>query len=110
MERTGRGEDMLTPRQRRYLDEVRRIVLDDLAEVPARVWLFGSFARGTPDQASDIDVAIEPRGELSPGVLARIESDLEASTVPYFVQLVNLAETDAAFREAVRREGVPWRR
>jgi predicted nucleotidyltransferase len=100
---------MLSKRQVRYLDEVRRIVLDDLADHPAGVWLFGSFARGTPDRASDIDVAIEPRASLPPGLMARMEADLEASTVPYFVQLVNLADTGATFREAVHREGIPWR-
>lgn len=99
---------MPTAVQDRYLEEVRRIVLNRLSGQDVGVWLFGSFAHGQPDRASDIDVAIDPRDALAPGVLARIEADLEASTVPYFVQIVNLAETGPAFREAVRREGIAW--
>jgi predicted nucleotidyltransferase len=99
----------LTHDQQRYLDTVRQIVLDGLDGHDAGVWLIGSFARGNPDRASDIDVAVEPRGAVPASLLAHIEERLADSTVPYFVELVNLGDTDARFREAAKREGVPWR-
>lgn len=99
----------LTANQQRYLDTVRQIVLDGLAGYDAGVWLIGSFARGQPDRASDIDVAVEPRDRLPASLLAHIEERLADSTVPYFVELVNLADTDPRFRDAAKREGVPWR-
>ena len=33
---------------------------------------------------------------------------LEESTIPNRVDIVDLAETDAAFRDSVHREGIPW--
>ncbi len=53
---------------------------------------------------------MEPRDPcMSPALLAEIGEALEDSTVPYFIELVNLAETDPAFRESAKREGIAWR-
>jgi len=46
------------------LKEARRIVLDKLRGVPARVFLFGSRARGDTRRASDIDIAIDGGGAV----------------------------------------------
>lgn len=94
----------------RALDTVKRILFDRLAGRPARVYLFGSCARGNPRHWSDIDVAIEPSEPLPAGLLADIDADLEESTVPYFVDVVNLATARAEFRDTVKREGVEWTR
>ena len=93
----------------RSLDRVKSIVLDRLSEHDVAVYLFGSRAGGAPRAASDIDVAIDAGAPLPRIVLARLRDDLEESTVPYRVDVVDLAECDTAFRERVRREGVRWR-
>jgi hypothetical protein len=41
------------------LEEVKRFVLGHLSEQPAKVYLFGSWARGEEKRSSDIDVAVE---------------------------------------------------
>lgn len=93
----------------RNLERVKAIVLDRLSGHDAAVYLFGSRARGTPRAVSDIDVAIDAEAPLPRILLARLREDLEESTVPYRVDVVDLAECDAGFRERVRREGVRWR-
>ena len=93
----------------RALTETRRIVLERLQHVPARVYLFGSHATGEANRLSDIDVAIEPIGQLQPSTLADIVEALEDSTVPYFVDVVDLSNAAPEFRERVRREGILWR-
>jgi predicted nucleotidyltransferase len=60
------------------LEEVRRIVVECLRGHPARVWLFGSFARGTPARTSDIDVAVLPFEPLPTGLLTDVRDRLEA--------------------------------
>jgi predicted nucleotidyltransferase len=72
------------------------------------VYLFGSWARGTAGPTSDVDLAVDPREPLPPGVLARLREALEESTIPLRVDVVDLADTDAAFRDRVRREGIRW--
>ena len=93
----------------RALAETQRIVLERLRNIPARVYLFGSHATGEANRFSDIDVAIEPLAELPPDALLDITEALEDSTIPYFVDVVDLSCTSPEFRERVRREGVLWR-
>ena len=101
---------MLNPVRQRALETVRRIVFDRLAGHPARVYLFGSCARGDAKRWSDIDVAIEPLEPLPGGLLSDITEDLEESTVPYYVDVVDLTTARPEFREGVKREGVEWTR
>jgi len=99
----------MTPTRQRALDEVRRIVLNRLADRRARVYLFGSCARGDVTRLSDIDVAIEPLEPLPGVLLAEIRDDLEESTVPYFVDVVDLSTVKPEFRARVERDGLLWK-
>lgn len=85
------------------------MVLAALGGHDAAVWLFGSCARGEPRQHSDIDIAILPRDDLRSGFFGELEADIEESTIPYDVDLVDLRRADPALVEEVRREGIKWR-
>ena len=85
------------------------MVLAALGGHDAAVWLFGSCARGEPRQRSDIDIAILPRDELPSGFFGELEADIEESTIPYDVDLVDLRQADPALVDEVRQEGVKWR-
>ena len=91
------------------LEELRRLVLNALGEHDAVVWPFGSCARGEARQHSDIDIAILPRDDLPSGFFGELDADIEESTIPYDVDLVDLRRADAALVDEVRREGVKWR-
>jgi len=90
------------------LDHVRAIVQRTLGRRPVSVYLFGSWASGAPRQASDIDIAVDAAEPLPLETLARLREALEESTVPYRVDVVDLSDADAEFRERVRREGILW--
>jgi predicted nucleotidyltransferase len=90
------------------LEAVRRIVLSGLRAHPARVFLFGSRARGDHRVASDIDVAVLPLGPIPAGLLARIREELDESQVPFVVDLVDLREAPPSLRERALREGTEW--
>lgn len=90
------------------LEHVRRLVLAGLGAHPARVYLFGSRATGRARPTSDIDVAVWPLAELPVGTLSVIREALFETTIPYTVDLVDLRDTDAAFRARVLAEGVVW--
>ena len=91
-----------------HLAEVKRIVLEGLKKHQARVFLFGSRARGDAARWSDIDVAVLPLEPLPAGLLSSIREQLEESTIPYTVDLVDLSEADRSLREFVQREGLLW--
>lgn len=100
MERTGA--------QQRDLDGARRIVFGLLGPHRARVFLYGSRARGDAGRCSDIDIAVWPHAPLPAGTLARIRDALEESTIPYHVDVIDLSTVDESFRQQVLAEAVPW--
>ena len=99
----------INPIRKQAIKELRRLVLAALEEHDAGVWLFGSCARGEVRQHSDIDIAILPRDELPSAFFAVLAADIEDSTIPYDVDLVDLRRADPALVEHVRHAGVKWR-
>lgn len=95
--------------RKQAIEELRRMVLGALGKHDAAVWLFGSCARGEPRQSSDIDIAILPRDELPLGFFGELQADIEESTIPYDVDLVDLSHAASALVDEVLREGVAWR-
>lgn len=91
------------------LKMVKRVVFAEIGEYPAKVYLFGSWARGEEHRSSDIDIAVELPGEAPAGVLVRLREALEESTVPYRVDVVDLAEAVVELADKVRKEGVVWK-
>jgi hypothetical protein len=85
-----------------------RIAAHELRGQRARLYLFGSRARGDARGASDIDIAILPDAPLQPGTLARIRDALEESTIPYEVEVVDLSAVDEPFRRSVLAEAIAW--
>jgi predicted nucleotidyltransferase len=84
------------------------LVREHLANVGARVLLFGSRARGDAAPRSDIDVAVLPEAPLPAGLLAGLREALEESQILRQVDLVDLTQADEAFRARVLLEGVEW--
>lgn len=91
------------------LNEVKRIVLAQLAGTPAKVYLFGSWARGEERRTSDIDVAIWTQSPLPTHTLMQIRFSLEESTIPYRVDVVNLNRADEVIQQKVKEEGIVWK-
>lgn len=91
------------------LANLRRAVVEAVAPWDARVWLFGSRARGDAQPGSDVDIAIESRSKPVPApVLSALSERIEDSVLPWNVDLVDLADVDDGFRRRVLAEGVAW--
>src|SRR5262245_4979451 len=89
--------------------DTQRIVLACIGDRPIAAYLFGSRAAGTARAFSDIDVALEAAvGPIDPGLLANRVERLEESTVPYRVDLVDLAVAPAWLRDRVCATGIRW--
>lgn len=74
----------------------------------AKIYLYGSRARGTHRERSDIDLAIDLGKENSPAHLGEARSVLEATHIPYKIDLVDLNVVSSALREIIAKEGVLW--
>ena len=84
-----------------------QVVLAHFPEV-RRAALFGSRAKGTAKQGSDIDLALYGEG-LDWRVLGRIEDQLDDLLLPYTFSLVHHdARTDSEVAAHIARVGVPF--
>ena len=78
------GSDALSPLERlrrrrheRWLEALQQQLTETLTEVPCRVWLFGSRARGDWDGFSDTDLLVEADGaELAERAADQLRSAL----------------------------------
>ncbi|MGH7062689.1 MAG: nucleotidyltransferase family protein [Stellaceae bacterium] len=102
-------QSAMTPVRECAIEKLQRIVLAALGEHDAAVWLFGPWARGEVRQHSDIDIAILPRDDLPVGFFGGLQADLEESSIPYDVDLVDLRHADPALIDEIQRDGVKWR-
>lgn len=86
------------------IDDLRDYLAQNFGD--AKVYLFGSRARGTASEFSDVDIAIESDAPLDePLTLAR--EAIENSLIPYKVDLVDLSKTPY-LKTVIQREGIRW--
>lgn len=90
------------------LDSVRAIVLAALSGYSARVFLFGSRSVGTHRRMSDIDVAVWHDGSIPATEFARIRGLLDESAIVRTVDLIDLTQVSAPFRQRVLSQGEEW--
>ncbi len=87
-----------------HLETVKAILRRHL---PGReVCVFGSRARGTAKEYSDLDLAIIGDVPLTLGQLALLENDLDESELPFKVDVVDWAATGEPFRQVIRKTAV----
>ena len=67
----------------------------------AKLWVFGSRAKGTHKKYSDIDILIESSAPLSQTFLSELRDRLEESSLPYKVDLVPIQDLPQAYAKEV---------
>lgn len=71
-----------------------------------KVVLYGSRARGTYKNGSDIDLTLWG-AELSHSVLSRIDTELDDLLLPYMIDLSNFSQIEnPAMIQQIQRDGV----
>ncbi len=91
------------------LNELRTLVIETLLDTNAKVYLFGSWARNEEKQSSDIDIAVEPHSYFPPSKWVELHDQIEESTIPYYVDIVNLKNASSSLVKNVKKEGILWR-
>lgn len=76
----------------------------------AEIYLFGSRARGTQSPRSDIDIALKASEKMSRHEIGEAMSMLEASNMPYRVQIVDFNRVSDDMRTSISDEGILWKK
>ncbi len=87
------------------IEELRDFLSKSLPE--ARIYLFGSRARGDHTVYSDIDIAIEDSSATLSKRLPLIRFRIEESKIPYKVDLIDLSKA-SYLKKIVHKEGIRW--
>jgi len=75
----------------------------------AKIYLYGSRARGDHGERSDIDVAIDVGKELPRVDVGEARDMLAESNIPYRIDVVDLHGVSKKMRENILRDGVLWK-
>jgi uncharacterized protein len=92
----------LDPKEFEILDQ---LLLQPLRNHGAKIWVFGSRARGDHKKYSDLDVLYQA-GNLPSGLMYDIKTNLEESKLPIKVDIVNDSELAKSYRESVEKDRV----
>lgn len=75
----------------------------------AQIYLFGSRARGTSSQWSDIDLALKEEAKISRNAIGEAVSMLAASNMPYKIDIVDFNAVSDDMRKSILDEGIEWK-
>ena len=67
----------------------------------AKIWAFGSRAKGTAKRGSDLDIAFDIGSVLNFSVKARLVEALDEAPLPYNVDLIDLHDISPEFRALI---------
>ena len=74
-----------------------------------KIYLFGSRARGTHSDRSDIDIAIDEGEVMRPRRLGEAVSMFAESNIPYKIDIVDFHSASDDMQYFIKKEGVIWK-
>jgi len=92
---------------KKYKDLFLRIITKHAPT--CKVYLFGSRAKGTHAESSDVDLAIDCGNEISPQIMGLIKESIEESVIPYFVDVVDFNVADEELKKQIIKHGILWK-
>ncbi len=76
----------------------------------AKIYLFGSYARGDARYNSDIDVAVDIGKRLPIVKRGQIMSMIDALNLVQNVDIVDFHSLPNKMKETIRQEGIAWKK
>jgi len=103
--------DELSSESKRFA-QYKKTILDIIHNVlpNCTVYLFGSRARQDHSEGADIDIAIDCGEPIDRSKIYKIEDELEETTIPLMVDVVDLYTSSDKFKEEVEKDGIVWKK
>lgn len=73
------------------------------------IWLFGSRARKTNMPGADFDIAIDAGRTLTSAEIFNLKEALEESSVPVFVDIVDIRNVSHEFLNQISQDWIAWK-
>lgn len=75
----------------------------------AKIYLFGSRARGTHNEFSDVDLAIDAGHKMEFRATGEAKDVMEALYIPYKVDVVDFHRVSEELGKTILSEGIQWK-
>jgi uncharacterized protein len=94
-----------------YEDRHKQLLLDIIIKhLPeCKVYLYGSRARKDHQSGSDFDLALDNGEKIDLFTLSTINEDIEESSLPVFVDAIDVHNVSADFLAAIKKDWVSWK-
>jgi predicted nucleotidyltransferase len=89
--------------------ETKIIKIIEIIFPDAKIYLFGSRARGDFDDRSDIDIAIDNGKRTEAADRVKIINMIDALNTPQSVDIVDINIIDESMRQVILKEGIIWK-
>lgn len=100
---------MKTGLNEKQLETVRSVFVRELPQ--ADIFIFGSRATGKFKPFSDLDIAVDMKGQKIPiDLLTRIENSFEESDLPFKIDIVDLEQISPEFKKAIEDQKLLFRK
>jgi predicted nucleotidyltransferase len=91
------------------IDKQRIITIISMFLPNAKIYLFGSYARGDFRVGSDLDIAIDNGEPFSLAQRGQIINMIDALNLIQEVDVVDVQSLPDALRKAIKKEGILWK-
>ena len=81
-------------------------ILNKSLSSDVKVWVYGSRAKWTTLDSSDLDLALEGKDKIDYEVMNRLGRDFEESNLPYEVDVVDMATVQFFFKNIINKDKV----
>ena len=83
--------------------KIIRKILNKYLPKDVKVWVFGSRAKWTTKKSSDLDLALEGKGQINYQTIIQLQCDFEESDLPYKVDLIDISTISEEFRKNIEK-------
>ena len=87
--------------EERHLNFIKETLKRHIPNLDAKFYIFGSRAKGTCKEYSDVDIAIDSPN-LTADIKSKLELEFENSTFPYEVDIVDLNNIKDSFKNLIK--------
>jgi len=96
--------------EKKYEELVRQKLIDMLRDTKAKIFLFGSRARGDSKRGSDADIGIEAiHYDAFRKLKIEFNEFWEESLIPFHVELIYFDQVSSDFKKQALKDIVVWK-
>ena len=92
----------------KYLDLVKKIVLENIPKEKFNVFLFGSRTKKYHRSGADIDIGVKGTEPVNPKIIYTIKDIIEESIIPFKVDIIDFYKVSEDFKKEALKDIKIW--